>query len=195
MGLEAMEARQEQQLVQASRAGDLGSFNSLVEKYQTQAYNVACRTTGDPALAEDATQEAFISAFRNISQFRGENFRAWLLRIVINSCYDILRRRKREREVSLEVIEENPGSTIPSPEESPERYAMRQELARHIQKGLDALPKDQRSVLVLVDVQGLPYEEAAQALACNVGTVKSRLSRARAAMRAYLSQHKELLPW
>ncbi|MBI2166046.1 MAG: sigma-70 family RNA polymerase sigma factor [Chloroflexi bacterium] len=190
-----MEARQEQQLVQASRAGDLGSFNSLVEKYQTQAYNVACRTTGDPALAEDATQEAFISAFRNISQFRGENFRAWLLRIVINSCYDILRRRKREREVSLEVIEENPGSTIPSPEESPERYAMRQELARHIQKGLDALPKDQRSVLVLVDVQGLPYEEAAQALACNVGTVKSRLSRARAAMRAYLSQHKELLPW
>ena len=179
----------EQSLVARSQQGDLDAFNGLVEAYQAQAYNLALRILGDPASAEDATQDAFFSAYRNIRSFRGGNFRAWLLRIVANACYDQLRAAKRRPTVPLD-----PLVLAPSREEQPEDYALRQELGEEIRKGLQALPADQRLAIVLADIQGLDYEEIAQVTRASLGTVKSRIARGRARLRDYLMARRELLP-
>ncbi len=177
-------------LVTRSQQGDLDAFNNLVLAFQGQAYNLAVRMLGDSASAEDATQDAFISAYRNIGGFRGGNFRAWLLRIVSNACLDHLRAGKRRRTEPLDPLVLDP----PSHEELPEDYAVRQELGEEIRKGLDTLPPDQRLAIILVDMQGLDYEEAAQVMQSNLGTVKSRLSRGRARLRDHLRTRPELLP-
>ena len=148
-------------LVQLSQQGDLQAFNELVLSYEKLAFNMAARMLSDAAAAEDATQEAFISAFRNIRKFRGDNFRAWLLRIVANACNDQLRSPRRRREVSLDASVADSHFDVPSNLESPENYALRQELGKEIQRGLATLPDDQRLALVLIDLQGLSYEEAA----------------------------------
>lgn len=184
----------EEGLIAQSRKGDLDSFNRLVELHQGQVYGLALRMLASAASAEDATQETFLSAFRNISAFRGGSFRAWLLRIATNACYDQLRSPQRRRSVSLDGMLEDPAWQPRSPAESPEEHALRSELSREISRGLEGLPAEQRAVLVLSDVQGLSYEEIAQATGSSLGTVKSRLSRARARMRDYLAQHGELLP-
>lgn len=180
----------EQALVTRSQQGDLDAFNGLVLAYQGQAYNVALRMLGDSPSAEDATQDAFISAYRNIASFRGGNFRAWLLRIVSNACLDQLRASKRHRTEPLDPLVLDP----PGHEELPEDYTLRQELGGEIRKGLDILPPDQRLAIVLVDMQGLDYEEAAQVTQSNLGTVKSRIARGRARLRDYLRARPELLP-
>lgn len=184
----------EEELIRRSREGDLESFNRLVEMYQGQVYSLAFRMLGAAAPAEDATQETFLAAYRNLRSFRGGSFRAWLLRIGTNACYDQLRAAHRTAGASLEAILENPGSHPPSPAPSPEQEALRLELAREIQKAIADLPPDQRSVLVLADIEGLSYEEVAQATGSSLGTVKSRLSRARARVRDYFAQRRELLP-
>ena len=179
-------------LVQRAQQDDLQAFNALVERYETQAYNLARRMLGDPAAAEDATQDAFISAYQNIRRFRGEHLRPWLLKIVANASRDVLRSPERRRTVSLEEIAAAGDPPWPSKEESPEAYTLRQELGQEIQRGLQALPRDQRLVVILVDVQGLSYEEAALVTRASLGTVKSRLSRARANLRDYLRPKREL---
>lgn len=186
-------------LIDSARRGDVAAFNQLVLLYQNQVYNLAFRIMGDGDSAADATQEAFISAFRSIGHFRGGSFKAWLLRIVTNACYDELRRQKRRPSSSLEalyVVDEAPDDPglIAPPAESPESYAQRQELWRAIQAGLTTLPADQRITLVLSDVQGMSYDEIAETMGTNLGTVKSRLSRARARLRDFLLSQGELLP-
>ena len=185
-------------LITAARKGDLDSFNTLVLAYQHQVYNLAYRIMGEAASASDATQEAFISAWRHIGGFRGGSFKAWLLRIVTNACYDELRRVKRRPASSLEslyVEDPTPDADLPPSQlESPEAFTQRRELNRAIQAGIAQLPPDQRIVLVLSDVQGMSYEEIAEATSANLGTVKSRLSRARARLRDLLVEHGELLP-
>jgi len=185
-------------LIAAAKKGDLDSFNTLVLNYQHQVYNLAYRIMGDGASASDATQEAFISAWRHIGGFRGGSFKAWLLRIVTNSCYDELRRVKRRPASSLEslyVEDPTPDAALPPSQlESPEAFAQRRELNRALQAGIAQLPPDQRIALVLSDVQGMSYEEIAQATGANLGTVKSRLSRARARLRDLLMGNGELLP-
>lgn len=181
-------------LIQRSRKGDLDAFNRLVESYQSQVFNLAWRMLGSPTSAEDAAQEAFISAFRNITAYRGGSFRAWLLRIATNACYDQLRAAKRHGGPSLDALLETPSFQPPSKDASPESQALSAELSAAIQSAIATLPEDQRSVLVLVDVEGLAYEEVAQAAGVNIGTVKSRLSRARARVRNLLAAHRELLP-
>ena len=183
----------ESHLVRQGQQGDLDSFNQLVELYQGQVYNLALRMLGDGDLAADAAQQTFISAYRSIRGFRGGDFRSWLLRIVANACRDMLRAAKARKAISLEALELTSAMTPVSREESPEEYAMRQELGTELRKGLDALSHDHRLVLVLVDIQGFSYEEAARLMRTSVGTVKSRLSRARAQMRDYLRQRPELL--
>jgi RNA polymerase sigma-70 factor (ECF subfamily) len=157
---------------------------------------VAYRTLHDADEAADATQQAFISAFRSLSQFRGGSFRAWLLRIVTNACYDQLRRKKRRPAIALEDMAVDPDHTLllTDETESPEERMMRQDLGRAIQIGLDELPADQRLTVVLSDIQGLSYDEIAQVTGVSLGTVKSRLSRGRARLRKYLQREKELLP-
>ena len=189
----------ENALVQAAQNGDVEAFNALVRRYQDIAYTVAYRVMGEPEAAADATQEAFIAAFRKLRQFRGPNFRAWLLRIVTNACYDELRRRQRRPSVSLDALATPPRPTadpspLHTPPESPEAHAERRELHDAIQECLNALPAEQRIVAVLADVEGYSYQEVAQIARLRLGTVKSRLSRARARLRECLQAVRELLP-
>lgn len=189
----------EQALIASAQRGNLDAFNELVLAYQDRVYNLAYRIMGDPASASDATQEAFISAFQNIEGFRGEHpssFKSWLMRIVSNACYDELRRRKRQPITSIEdfEIDEEANPALISEAEGPEEYAEREAMARAIETGIQTLPPDQRVTLVLADVQGYSYEEIAEATDAPLGTVKSRLARARAKLRDYLRERTELLP-
>lgn len=183
-------------LIKAARQGDVNAYNTLVLHYQDQAYSVAYRIMGEADSAADAAQEAFISAYRAIASFRGGSFRAWLLRIVTNACYDELRRRKRRPQTSLDALsveDESPDSLV-SHTENPEAHAQRMELSAAIHHCLQNLPDDQRAVAVLSDIEGLSYEEIAAALGVALGTVKSRLSRSRLHLRDCLRGFGELLP-
>jgi RNA polymerase sigma-70 factor (ECF subfamily) len=187
----------ERRLIELARRGDAQAFNRLVLAYQGLAYNIAYRIVGDPDAAADATQDAFLSAYRALPDFRGGSFKAWLLRIVTNACYDQLRARQRRPSTSLEDLLTEPDqepSFFRDENESPEEFAMRRELGRVIQLGILTLPVDQRTTLVLADIQGLSYEEIAEVTQVSLGTVKSRLSRARARLRDYLLAQEELLP-
>jgi RNA polymerase sigma-70 factor (ECF subfamily) len=189
----------ETELIHAARCGDLDSFNRLVLAYQDMVYSQAYRLIGEPEAAEDAAQDAFISAFRNLGSYRGGSFKAWLLRIVTNGCYDELRRRKRRPTTPLEPLD-NDSEEIESPRwlsdpgDSPEQTAERAELAKALQHCLSDLPPEFRSVVILVDIQGLDYSEAAQVVGAPLGTVKSRLARARLRLRDCLQGFWELLP-
>lgn len=189
----------EESLIAAAQRGDLSAFNELVLAYQDRVYNLAYRIMGDPASASDATQEAFISAYQHIDGFRGKypsSFKSWLMRIVSNACYDELRRRKRRPVTSLEdfAVDEEANPALVSEIEGPEKYAEREEMAQTIQAGIEALPSEQRITLVLSDVQGFSYQEIAETTDVPLGTVKSRLARARAKLRDYLRSQGELLP-
>ncbi len=189
----------EDKLIQGAKRGDLAAFNQLVLAYQSEVYNVAYRLLGDTDSAADATQEAFIKAFRRIHQHRGGSFRAWLLRIVTNTCYDMLRKRARRPTQPLEPqSDDEDQERLPrwqSNAESPEEAVLRWEIHQAVQEGLSHLSPEHRTVVVLSDIEGLSYEEIAQVLNIPVGTVKSRLSRARARLRDYLrAHHGELLP-
>lgn len=181
----------EDELIRGSKEGDLDSFNRLVESYQRMAYNLALRMLGHSHAAEDATQEAFLSAWRSIGSFRGGNFRAWLLRITANVCRDHLRKLRRHPLTSLDAMPLEPEGLSSS--ESPEDYVLRREIGEHIQRGLASLPLEQRLTVILSDIQGLSYEEIAQVRGCSLGTVRSRLSRGRAQLRDYLVK-RELFP-
>jgi len=170
----------------------VAAFNRLVERYQRLAYNVAYRTLEQPEDAADATQDAFVAAFRAIRELRGESFKAWLLRIVVNTCYDRLRRRQRHSAASLEQLSAGAAQAPPDPRPGPDSVALGSETVRVVQRALAKLPPDQRVVVVLCDVQGFSYEETAATLAIAVGTVKSRLSRARERLREELAAEGEL---
>lgn len=189
-----MEQEHDQELVNRACRGQIEAFNALVGRHQGVAYNVAARMLGDHALAEDALQEALLSAHRGLAGFRGGNFRSWFLRIVANTCRDMRRSSRRRPSVSLDDPDLGPGAVLLSSQPSPEEHALRQEVADAIQQGLSLLPEDQRLVLVLVDLQGFSYEEAAEVLSTRLGTVKSRLARGRLALKEYLLQREELLP-
>jgi RNA polymerase sigma-70 factor (ECF subfamily) len=188
-------------LIGMAKQGDLLAFNRLIAVHQTRLFNVAYRIMGDPDDAADATQEALISAFRKLSSYRGGSFRAWLMRIVTNACYDELRRRKRRPAVSMDDLGEETletdefrDGTLRAPQDGPEKEAMRSELARAIQDCLDRLPDEFRVVAVLADVQGYEYREVSEVVGKPLGTIKSRLARARARLRDCLQRYGELLP-
>lgn len=186
----------EQALIASACEGDVRAFNQLVMFYQSMVYNVAYRILSDPDAASDATQDAFLSAFKAMGKFRGGSFKAWLLRIVTNACYDQLRVKQRRPTSSLDdlPVESDHSPYLHDPAEKPDEYVERQELNHTIQAGISTLPMEQRIVVVLSDVQGLSYQEIAQATGLSLGTVKSRLSRGRAKLRDYLMQQRELLP-
>ena len=186
-------------LIQAARNGDLDSFNHLVLAYQDLVYNQAFRMIGEKESADDATQNTFISAYNHIKSFRGGSFKAWLLRIVTNACYDELRRRKRQPTIPLEPMDDD-GEEVESakwmvdPLDQPEEQVQQAELQRAIQHCLDNLPGDFRATVIMVDIQGLDYFEAAAAIGKPIGTIKSRLARARLRLRDCLHGFGELLP-
>ncbi len=190
-------ADEERRLVEVAQRGDSESFNALVRLFEGRVYNLCYRMLGDADSAADAAQDAFLAAFRNLRSFRGGSFRSWMLRIATNTCYDVLRVRKRRPSVSLDIDVDDESASSPlqiaDTAESPDDFAQRRELAAAIQDGLTALPDEQRIVLILSDIQGLAYEEIAQITNSNLGTVKSRLSRGRARLREVLKAG-ELLP-
>ncbi len=183
-------------LIARARQGDLAAFNVLVERYQTGAYNLCLRLLGAPAPAEDAAQEAFISAYRSLDRFRGGSFRAWLFRIASNACYDELRRRKARPATSLDRAGDEDERPIEPPDTAPsmEERAANTELHRALEDALAQLPREQRLAVVLCDVQGFDYAEIAQTMRVSLGTVKSRISRARSRLRVILLEQRELLP-
>lgn len=189
----------ENDLILSAQKGNLDSFNRLVHAYQDMVYNQAYRILGEQQPAEDASQEAFISAYRSIGKFRGGSLKAWLLRIVTNACYDELRRRKRYPTTPLEPMNmdheeiESPG-WLEDPENNPEKEMEEGELRKILQRCLEMLPFEFRTAVVLVDIQGLDYTQAAFVIGKPVGTIKSRLARARDRMRECLRKSGELLP-
>jgi len=189
----------EQALINEALEGDLNAFNRLVLHYQNMAYNVAYRIMGEHAASSDATQEAFINAYKKLRQYRGGSFKAWLLRIVTNACYDELRRRQRHPVTALEP-ELDDGETLEDPywiEDdalTPEERSEQTELHAAIQRCINALEDKFRIVLVLVDVEGLDYETASKAVGTPLGTIKSRLARARDRVQTCLQGVRELLP-
>ncbi len=180
-------------LAAAARAGDRASFNTLVRRYQRRIFALCVGMVG-PDTAEDITQDTFIRALGSLDRYRGGNFAGWLLTIAGNRCRDELRRRKRRPSSSLDQQMESFGDayTLPSRERSPERRALDSELRRVIVAALVQLPEDQRQALTLRDIDGFSYQEIASATNVSVGTVKSRIARARAKMRELLPERGEL---
>lgn len=186
-------------LILAAKQGDLDAFNRLVLAYQDMVYAQAYRMINEPEVAEDATQDAFISAYRKIKSFRGGSFKAWLLRIVTNACYDELRRRQRRPTTPLEPLDQDDEEVespawLADPGESPEDAAERAQLAEALQDCLQGLSPEFRAVVILVDIQGMDYQETSDAVGVALGTIKSRLARARLKLRDCLQGFWELLP-
>jgi RNA polymerase sigma-70 factor (ECF subfamily) len=186
-------------LIEAAQRGDLDAFNQLVLKYQDMLYRIALRTLNDEAAAEDAAQNAMIQAFRNIKSFRGGSFRSWLARVTVNASYDEMRRWRRQPSVSLDQVNSD-GEEIESLpwmvdlSDGPEEQFGATELQGALQACVKSLIPDYRLVVVLVDVEGMSYEEAARIAHIPVGTVKSRLARARGQLRKTLQSYQNLLP-
>lgn len=186
-----------EQALRAAQRGDVAAFNSLVLTFQRQVYNVCYRTLGNADDAADATQDAFLAAFRGLKTFKGPatGLKPWFLRVSVNTCYDHLRRRKRRPTESLDAVDpsdDHEPHELADPSLGPEELALGDEAARTIQTALDRLPAEQRLTVILCDVQGLSYEETATITDVELGTVKSRLSRARARLREMLAAAGEL---
>ena len=185
--------------IKKTLAGDLDSFNQIILEYQSLVYNQAYRIMGEGDAAEDATQEAFISAYKKLHTYRGGSFKSWLLRIVSNACYDEHRRRKRKPQTPLFPESEN-GEESETPAwledlgEKPEEFTMRRELSDVIQLCLNRLEYEFRTIVVLVDIQGMDYQTAADTIDRPLGTIKSRLARARKSLKECLMGFQELLP-
>lgn len=172
--------------------GDLDAFNGLVDLHERPVYNLCFRMLGSAASAEDAAQDALLSAYRNIHTFKGGAFRPWVMRIASNACIDELRRRGRRPALSLDAP--RPGADepidVPDTAAGPEAEAMRREQQHAIQSALSRLPADQRLAVVMCDVQGFAYEEIAAAMRTSVGTVKSRIARGREKLRRELASRE-----
>ncbi len=179
-------------LIHNARQGDLEAFNQLVLRYQDRIYNLAIRILGSPDDADDITQNTFLTAYRNLAQFRNGSFYGWLYRIATNACYDIYRNNKRHPVLSIDnndLAEEKFEPLEISSNQSvvPEVAFTRHELEQVIQNALNQLDIDHRTVVILVDQHGFDYRQTAQILKIPVGTLKSRLARARQHLRQLLS--------
>lgn len=183
-------------LIERSQQGDLEAFNQLVIEYQGVGFNVAYRLLDDADSAADAMQDSFVKAFRGLENYRGGSFRGWLIRIVVNTCYDHLRHRKRKPADSLDdmPVEEDYVTELRDRSESPHDFVERRELEALLGAAITSLPEVLRTTIVLRDVEGYAYEEIAEITSVAVGTVKSRINRGRGRVRDYLSKHAELLP-
>lgn len=189
----------EDALIRSAMHGDLEAFNRLVLAYKDRIYNQAYRLLGDSLAADDAAQETFIAAYQALPGYRGGSYRGWLSRIVTNKCLDELRGRKSRPTTSFDLYDAW-GEEIESPAwcadpgETPEERLLRSELVKLLERCLERLSSEQRTTIVLVDVLGMDYAEVGEAMSCPLGTVKSRLARARAQMRRVLRKHPQLIP-
>jgi len=177
----------DEDLVRRYLSGDHGAFATLVERHERRTYNLALRMTGREEDARDATQDAFLTALRKLSSFRGEAaFTTWMHRVTINACYDLLRKRARQPLLDLGDDEHPRPEPTPAPD-----HADATELSIDVQRALLEVPEDFRAVMILHDVQDLPQEEVAAILGIPVGTVKSRLHRGRIVLAKAMHLERE----
>lgn len=178
-----MTREEELRTVESVLGGDVNAFETLVLSYEKNVYNLALRMVKNPEDASDMAQEAFIRAYNSLASFRGESkFSVWLYRIVSNVCLDFLRSRSRHPTVSLSVENDEGEETeldIPDESQSPEALLERRLTRDSVRRGLDALSEEYRQILLLREIQGLSYDEIAETLSMELGTVKSRIFRAR----------------
>lgn len=177
------------ELVRRVRSGEVSAFETLVRRYERRVYSLAMRYTGDREDARDLTQEAFVRAFRALRSFRGDaSFSTWLHRIAVNVCLDELRRRRTRPHTRLdEPLATDDGEAerqLAGDDPGPQQRLEQKELGETIRREIAALPAEYATVVILRDLQDLSYEEIAQVLGISLGTVKSRLHRGRAALRA-----------
>jgi RNA polymerase sigma-70 factor (ECF subfamily) len=196
---ESTNTPKETALILSARQGDLDAFNQLVLEYQDRIYNLAVRILGDDYGAEDITQNTFLKAYLELPRFRNGSFRSWLYQIATHACYDVYRQYKRHPVVSMgnKDLEEERISSLDdfsSSSQFPEIELERHELARIVQRALNQLQIDQRTVVILVDQQEFDYREAAKVMGIPVGTVKSRLARARMRLHQILSALLDSFP-
>lgn len=182
----------EQELVSAAKAGDQQAFEQLVLDNQNRIYSLAVRLAGDREEAFDLAQEAFVKAWQGLPSFQGESsFATWIYRLATNVCIDYLRKQKRRRQVESEVSLDDEEASWTEPadwSQDPQRQLERSEQGRALARGLEALPEQQRQILVLRELSGLSYQEIAGKLDLDLGTVKSRIARARMALRKILAE-------
>lgn len=176
----------EKELVRAAAGGDETAFAELVRLYEHKAYHLALRMCGNGEDASDVAQEAFLAAWRGLPSFRGESgFSTWLYRLVSNAAIDHLRRIKHQRGI-ISLDDEGLNLDAPDDTPGPHEAAEGADLRQAVEHGLSQLSDDHRAVLVMREVQELSYEEISKALSLDLGTVKSRISRARSALRKIL---------
>ena len=182
----------EKSLIERAAKGDGQAFSQLMSAQESRMYAVALRMCGHHEDAQDCLQEAMLRIYRSISGFKGQSsFSTWVYRITINTCLDELRRSKRRKVTSLD--EKLEAGWAPADDmDTPEHHALRAEQRRALERAIALLPEDMRSAVVLRDIQGCAYDEIADILGTNVGTIKSRISRGRARLREILLQEREL---
>lgn len=185
-----MTREQDAAVIQAVLDGDVNAYEALVKEYEKNVYNLALRMTGNSEDAADMAQEAFIKAYNSLTAFRGDSkFSVWLYRIVSNVCLDFLRSRSRKQTVSLSTENDDGEEVeldIADETHSPEQLLDRSLTRDAVRRGLAALPPDHREILLLREIQGLSYEEIADVLGLEAGTVKSRIFRARKKLCSFL---------
>ena len=176
----------DKKLVKRVQKGDKGAFDLLVLKYQHKIINLVMRYVRDPELAQDITQEAFIKAYRALPRFRGDSaFYTWMYRIAVNTAKNHLaaqRRRPMNVELDLQDPEQYNLHAKLKETDTPEGVALSNELRESVERAIAALPEDLRTAIILRELEGMSYEEIAQTMECPVGTVRSRIFRARDAI-------------
>ncbi len=186
----------EKELINLLKAGDRDAFNRLIEEYQSKVYNIAMGMLSDPDDALDAAQEVFINVYKSISSFKeNSSLSTWIYRVCANVCKDFLRKRMRRPgivSIDSQDDEDTEPIEITDNTHSPEQIWEKEELKNLVRSEMDKLSPEYKEVLLLCDIEGLSYDEISLILKCPVGTVKSRLNRARQALRKKISEKREL---
>lgn len=188
----------EKDLVERAKSGDIEAFEQLVISCQKKVFNIAYRMIGNYEDANELAQEVFLKAFRSIKKFKGDSlFSTWIYKVTANVCLDEIRKRKKKVVISLDQeIEFNDGEVkrqIPDNAPTPDMEAETNELKSAVNESIAQLPDDYKSMIVLRDIQGFSYDEISKIVNCPEGTVKSRINRARQALKKILQGKKELL--